>query len=322
MDIQEKLKKKIGKKFIDYRRKWLLSAKIKILLDYPLHINFELNFGCNLSCEFCLHGVSYKKWNYKTDPKKNISLEKYCEIIDEGIKYGLCSIELNGINEPLLKKDICRYINYAKKSEILVISLHTNGLLLDKEKSEELINSGLDIVIFSVDATNKKVYEQIRKGSNYEKVIENINNFLDIKKELKYDFPLVKMSFAENNLNYNQWEEFKIIWKNKVNEVSSSFFCNPFIGKNNYKYIEDKYRLKDCDLGFCAEPHQRILIRNSGEVVPCCSFFGGEIIIGNIYEDSIYNIWNSNEMKEVRLFKLEACKKCKLSMLKDINGKN
>ena len=110
----------MGYRIKRYREEWDESLNGKIF-DYPLHLNFELTAGCNLKCGMCLHSLLIKDWSYKVDIKKNISFKKYCEIIDEGIKYGLCSIELNGINEPLFKKDIYRYILYAKQKGILII---------------------------------------------------------------------------------------------------------------------------------------------------------------------------------------------------------
>ena len=103
----------------------------------------------------------------------------------------------------------------------------------------------------------------------------------------------------------------------KVDFYSTSYFCNPFVGKNNYEEIDKKYRLKN-DINFnCYEPNVRLLIQNNGNVCPCCSFFAGEMIVGNIYKNTIYDIWNSDKMKELRSNinnkKTEACQKCIIS---------
>ena len=324
MKIQKFLEEHIGKKYIQYRNKWEQAGVQKIKLKYPLHLNFEITFGCNLKCDMCLHSIHSKDWNYKSVANRNIDFNKYCEIIDEGIKYGLSSIELNGINEPFLKKDIYKYVEYAKQKEILITSLHTNALLLDETISKNIIDSGLTLIIFSIDAFSKETYKKIRKNNNYKTVIENINIFLKIKKERKSIYPLTKVSFAKNKINHMELNDFLQFWKNKVDDYSVSSFCNPFIGKQKYNEIEEKYRLEDFDLTYCYEPYQRLLIRNNGDVVPCCSFFGGEMILGNIYQDSILNIWNSDKAKKNRLLinenrnsRPDACNKCRDSMKKN-----
>ena len=45
-------------------------------------------------------------------------------------------------------------------------------------------------------------------------------------------------------------------------------------------------------------PYFRIAIKADGNVRPCCVGYGEKINIGNIYKQRIFDIWNSNLMKE------------------------
>jgi len=322
MDLYKIMEEKLGSKIGEYRKKWEAAGKDGIVLDYPLHLNFELNFGCNLKCDFCLYSIPPEEWNYEVDISKKISLNKYSEIIDNSFDNNLYSVEFNGINEPLLKKDIVKYIKYACEKDIPVTSLHTNSIALDSKKAEDLISSGLKIIIFSVDAINKGVYKDIRSAEVYDLIFNNINNFLKIKKDMNSIFPLVQMSFNKNKCNYKEVDDYTKYWESRVDCVSVSHFCNPFIGGKKYKEIENKFRLDSNVLYECYEPYQRLFIRNNGKVSPCCSFFGGEFIVGDIYNQSIYDIWHGEKMKEIRLkvnckngFNL--CDKCRESMVRD-----
>ena len=83
--------------------------------------------------------------------------------------------------------------------------------------------------------------------------------------------------------------------------------------------MEDRYRLKNINLGKCYEPYQRLFIRQDGKVHPCCSFFGGENTVGDIYKNSIQEIWDSLRIKNFRNsvkkdYKFFICNKCKKSM--------
>jgi len=313
--------KKIERNFIEYRKKWEKAGRFTEIPNYPLHLNFELIKGCNLQCEFCpCNSFSYRK---EQKSRQKIEFKKYCEIIDEGIKNNLYSVELNGINEPLLQKDIYRFIRYASQAGILVISLHTNAMLLTKERAEELIDNGLTSIIFSIDANTKKTYEEIRKKGKYEIMLNNIINFLEVKKSKKVTLPSVRVSFVKNKINYKEWIDFKKFWQDKVDTVSSVPFSNPFVGTNKYIEIEKKYRIDSHVLSICAEPYQRLFINYDGNISPCCSFFGYEISLGNIYEDSIYNIWHNSKIKKLRSCvngpeseQFIACKKCRLSFMK------
>ena len=314
------LENNLGAKITEYREKWSNAGKDGYVPNYPLHLNFELNYGCNLKCDFCLYSIPLKDWGYNIDTSKIITLEKYREIINEGADNSLYSVEFNGVNEPLLKKDICKYIKYVHEKNILVSSLHTNAMLLTKNLSKELINSGLKIIIFSVDAFSSEIYNKIRVKSDYDTVVNNINNFLEIRKKQNSTFPLVQMSFSKNKLNLTDLSKYIGYWENKVDFISTSSFCNPFIGGDKERYAEDTYRESGYEMKECYEPYQRLLIRNDGKVHFCCSFFGGKNVVGDIYINSIYDIWNGDKLRKDRLLvndnknMLEICKKCRLSM--------
>ena len=319
------LEKKLGSKVKEYRDKWNKAGKDGYIPEYPLHLNFELTFGCNLKCDFCIHSIPLSEWSYKVDPTKQISFEKYKEIIDEGIKKGLCSVSLNGNNEPLLKKDIDKYIRYAVDNGIIEISLHTNGYILSKEISKNIIKSGLTTIMFSVDAYSKEVYGKIRKNGNYKKTINNILNFIEIKKNSNFDFPLIQVSFVRNKINIDELNKFVKFWKNKVDNVEVQSFRNLFINHYSYNKIQKKYYLEDDFFTNCYDPYRRVSIQNNGNVFPCCSTYGNEIIIGNIYKNSIYEIWNNEKIKNIRK-KIKdnekeqpyACKKCRLSAIRGL----
>ena len=66
----------------------------------------------------------------------------------------------------------------------IVTRFHTNGTLLDEDKSRRLIDSGLDQFAFSFDGFDAETYEKIRVNAKFEKTVGNIVRFLEIKKEM------------------------------------------------------------------------------------------------------------------------------------------
>ena len=48
----------------------------------------------------------------------------------------------------------------------------------------------------------------------------------------------------------------------------------------------------------CTDPWNKTIIRQNGDVLPCCSFYGYEIPMGNIKTDTIFNIYNSKKFKK------------------------
>lgn len=294
------LERELGSRVSEYRKKWEIAGKRKTVFKYPLHLNLELSFGCNLRCPFCIFSLPRKQQYYKANAKDKIPFDKYRQIIDEGVRHGLCSVSLNGYNEPLLKKDIVNYIKYAKKSGLIDISLHTNGLLLTPEFSRKLIRSGLTSILFSVDAATKLTYKKIRGSDKFEHLVNNIIDFMNIRKTEGRVLPLTRISFVKTNVNIHELDSFIAFWKDKIDYFAFQSFSNPFIGMPQYHVLEKQYRLEDNPFRVCSESYQRLSITCDGNVFPCCSNYGLNLPIGNIYRDSIYDIWHSKVLRDLR----------------------
>ena len=94
-----------------------------------------------------------------------MDFEKYKRIVDEGHKYNCPSIEPQGTNEPLLIKDFHKYIKYAHDKILMDIMINTNGSPLTARRSQQLLDSGLTRLRFSLDAATPETYKKVRVGS-------------------------------------------------------------------------------------------------------------------------------------------------------------
>ena len=61
----------------------------------------------------------------------------------------------------------------------------------------------------------------------------------------------------------------------------------------------------------------RLSIKADGNVRPCCVGYGEEILVGNIYKNSLKDIWHSKVFKDFQKMHLDyrsyenpSCKKC------------
>ena len=109
-DINQKLGDIIGKKFVDYRKKWDLVHEKFLETDFPLFLQIHPNQSCNYSCPHCLLGNDSVKKEYK---EKSLSSQLFMRIVDEGYEHKCPSISIQGWNEPLYMKKIFDYIDYA-----------------------------------------------------------------------------------------------------------------------------------------------------------------------------------------------------------------
>ena len=316
-DVNTKLISILGEKFETYRKKWDLVNLFELETEFPLFLQVETNQICNLKCPACPIGVPEAYDKYISQDK--MSWEMYEKIILEAEKYNCPSIEPQGTNEPLLDQNLEKYIKFASDHGFLDIMMNTNATVLTKSRSRSMLKSGITRLRFSLDAASKETYEKVRVGGNYETTINNIENFLKIRKDENYQLPIVGVNFCKTSYNEHEEEKFVETWIDKVDFIVIQEFQPPELENSYAEFLPStsKYREKILSEFHCQQPWQRVVITNKGEICPCCAFFRTELSLGNINNSSIYEIWNSNEAKKLRQIhkdgnfqENEWCKRC------------
>lgn len=313
---EEILAKILGEKYLIYRKRWNEAKQFKFRPSFPIHLDIELSYRCNLRCIMCPFGNP----NFKHPPYKGqkLKVDVVKKIIKEGVPQGLSSVRFSMINEPLLDKPLPDLISYAKEVGVIDVFITTNGMLLSEEKSRALIQSGLTHIMVSLDAATPETYSVIRVGGDYEKVVKNIENFVKIRNELGSHLPLLRLSFLKMKPNAHEVDQFTKMWVGKVDYIAISCYIN-VVGdsETNKKLATEVGTMKGIKNYGCWHPWARCSIFSNGDIFPCCSSFGRATPVGNIYEDSISNIWQSDTVKHIQdinkageYFKCETCLRC------------
>jgi radical SAM protein with 4Fe4S-binding SPASM domain len=303
----------VGKnKWKEYRDQYDKASRLELETDYPLQLDFELNASCNLKCPMCPISAESNKGKGKDTWFR---FDDFRRIIDYGVKNGLKAIKLNYINEPLIRKDITRFISYAKEIGIEDIYFSTNNLLLTDTFVKELIEAGLTRIQVSIDAYTNETYDKIRPGGNLGKVVENVERLIAIRSELRSITPLIRVNFVRTEINEHELQSFVDYWVDRVEMIGIQEMVKPPVSSIN---IKSKTTYNKRKKGFrCSFPFKQMVINNEGDILPCCTFYGEQFQMGNIKHDNIIDVWNSEQMKMLRkihrdgkYFENAICKKC------------
>ena len=191
----------LSKDYITYRKNWksqptnsfekkIYGQKFENNNLNPLCFDIEVASICDLACSFC-----YRQ--YVSTPDKIMKKELAFKLIDQASRLKVPSIKFNWRGEPLLNSKLPEIIDYAKQKGILETMINTNATKLNKEMSEKIIKSGLDIMIYSFDGGTKNMYEKMRPGrfekNNFDNIYKNILNFSKKIKKLNSPFPRTKI---------------------------------------------------------------------------------------------------------------------------------
>ena len=137
-------------------------------------LQVESAISCNLHCIMC----PWKKIRSDLDNSGLLS-EKTWEAIRPYLP-DIRSIDFSGGGEPLLQPLLLDWIIEAKRADCEVGFL-TNGVLLQEDLAKQFILAGVDWICISIDGATADVYQQIRLGSTFDLVCENIGNAVKIR---------------------------------------------------------------------------------------------------------------------------------------------
>ena len=142
--VEERKKSTIQeKKPLAYAKIQKHPDKIKCKESVAL-IQLQYDYKCNMSCDHC--AIS----GFRDNPKiRKLTIPDVKRIADHADVMGLASICISG-GEPLIFPDLEDVVN-AIDPERFVISMDTNGWLLNEEKIKWLVGIGIDRVHLSMD---------------------------------------------------------------------------------------------------------------------------------------------------------------------------
>ncbi|MCW8965854.1 MAG: radical SAM protein, partial [Candidatus Pacearchaeota archaeon] len=159
----------------------------------PFKLKIECSSLCNIQCEMCPHNP-----NVGLKRKKGVlKFENFKKIFDE---INPAYLNLTGIGEPFLNKDLFKIVRYAKNKKTMV-KLDTNATLLTQENIDKILSTKIDIISTSIDGATKDSYEKIRKGANFNTLKVNVKKLIKSRNKNKSKTK-IHMFFVlqENNL--------------------------------------------------------------------------------------------------------------------------
>ena len=190
-------------------QKFLLAYSILIrpskVFALPFHIQVESTNACNLKSVSCTHDVLYPK-------STSMSLDQFKRVMKQIRPQ---RVNISGIGEPFLNKEIFDMIKTAK-SYGATVNCTTNFTRIKEGMLEKMIESGLDQIKVSIDASNKESFMLVRPDFNpkskrqlgyYDDILENIRQLNRLKEEKKVSWPIVRLNFALQATNYRETSE-------------------------------------------------------------------------------------------------------------------
>jgi MoaA/NifB/PqqE/SkfB family radical SAM enzyme len=123
-----------------------------------------------------------------------MTLDDFKRIVDEASPT-VFYIGLWNYGEPFINQSLCSMITYAKQQRMYVVT-STNGHFLDRgDTIKDLLESGLDRLIISLDGASPETYNLYRRGGDFERVLNGMRRLIQEKHKLGRAVPTVDLQF-------------------------------------------------------------------------------------------------------------------------------
>lgn len=276
------------------RLNWLLPHPLSVIRP-PLVNAIELTNACPMHCIACPRATAM------TRPVGFIDMGLFKKVIDEIASlwparskwYGLY---LHHFGESLLHPRFDEAMIYAREKGFRAM-LSCNPLVMTEERAQRLFAAhpaeiwmmmdGIDDETFFRTRGVKNAYDvSLRQAIRAFEIKEAVSPETDLK-IVAIDFPAfrgvvdkVEAYWKENHGLTIQRKEYNS-WGDLTPDAS---------GMPREKYAD----------GTCHFPWRGMVVTWDGTVVPCCRDYDCKYPLGNVREDSLTDIWNSERMKALR----------------------
>ena len=265
-------------------------------------VYIEISNICNLKCSFC-PGTTRKP--------KRMSIDEFKAVLTK-IKDYTDYIYFHLLGEPLCHPELEAFLSLAEEMNFKVI-ITTNGTLLSKCK-EILLKSDSHyktvISLHSFEANDNK--------NSFENYLDDCFSYAKSAENKKIVVLRLWNNGGKDSLN------------NEILSVLENYFPKPWVQERNATRIGEKIYIQYGDKFdwptlesdsinknvFCYGLRDQIGILADGTVVPCCLDSNGDIPLGNIFEDDMEKILNSQKAQKIyngfsnRTACEELCKRC------------
>jgi radical SAM protein with 4Fe4S-binding SPASM domain len=304
--LREFLKRKADPRFLLYRLRWNYAARVDYVGAFPVNLDIEPTEACNLKCVMCPTG-----FNGAAD-KRMIDMDLTRRLIDEAAAHGTYSVKFTFRGEPALHRGLAEMVRYAKAKGIPEVQFTTNGIPYTEAKVRELVDAGLDRIIFSIDGADKETVERIRLGVDYDRLVANIKAFHRVRAERGGVKPFIRVQMVRTRDNWDQVDAFIALWKPWVDDIRINDVTDR--GQGDHMAVGDQ---RPVGRARCPQPWQRMVVSSDGTVVPCCLDWNKAWTIGDATKEPLAAIWRGAKMeamrqvqREGRLDEVTPCRGC------------
>ncbi len=276
----------------------------------PYYYIIDICNVCNLRCPLCPTGNT-------TIARKQamLSTKQYQEFFEKIREYALV-VSFYNHGEPMLNPDVFSIIEHTHRNRVGT-NISSNFNWPQPVSINDFIRSGLDYVTVSLDGVTQETYQQYRVRGDVAEVFDNMKRLVSVKRALKSRTPFVEWQFIVFKHNEHEMDEARKLAADigvdllrfvspgvppedmHDSQLEEKWMpINPLYWERHPKLVEDRGYVFD---RACFYLYRSMFIYPGGGVTPCCFAHDDRRDFGNLYTNSVSEIWNNKTYRSARL---------------------
>lgn len=271
----------------------------RLKAEFPSQILVDATEVCNLACDHCPHPMFKHSEHYAG---RHLAPELNRKMVEEVRSFGQGStqyIRYTSNGEPLAHPRIYDLLDDAVRHSGVLVTLTTNGTILNEKRVEKLLASGLHLVDISIDAFTPETYARIRVNGNLEVTRRNVLRLLEIKQQAGASTKIV-VSFVQQPDNLGETDDFESYWKDQG--VDYVVIRRLHSNAGNSQAIADLLHAGQMGVPRypCLYPWERILLNARGDLAFCPQDWVHGSFVADYRATTIREVWQGEFYRKLR----------------------
>lgn len=249
--------------------------------EHPDFIQIETTIACNAECPFCSH---------RTLTRRPRRMEDWVwkKIVDETRGLGITYRPFL-INEPLADMRLGEIMRYIRRDPTARIELNTNGEMMKKQRAEEILDAGVDVIRFSIDGHSRETFEKSRVGLDFDTTVYRTARFIRMARE-RGGAGRIEVRMIDLPENRHEHEAFVEFWtKAGADEVLVTEYYNwPWEPGVEAVALPCKKVLRE------------MFFYVNGKATLCCWDAHERAVIGDVRTTHVLDIWKGEINRRYR----------------------
>jgi radical SAM protein with 4Fe4S-binding SPASM domain len=275
-----------------------------IPLSTPFVVFVDPASSCNFKCTFCPTG--HRDMIAETGRFQGVmKLDVFKKVVDDLAAFDkpIKVLRMYKDGEPFLNKRLADMVAYAKQSKVIeYIDTTTNGTFLSPDRIGPVLEAGLDKINISVDGMTEDTYMRFTGFKfDFKTFVQNVKWLYDNKGNCE-----VVVKIPNELVTEAQRQEFFDTFGDHCDRIFVENFapCWPQFDIEEHTGVKITKGIYQQEIGgtdTCPYIFYGYSVNADGLVSSCFLDWGRKLIIGDVRQQSMKEIWNSDLMNALRL---------------------